>query len=72
MQPDTTVLGHTLAQLVETLRYKPEGREFDSRWYFGILHWHNPSGRTIVLGMTQPLTETSTRNIFCWVKAADA
>jgi len=24
--------GHTMAQLVETLRYKPEGRGFDSRW----------------------------------------
>ena len=23
-------------QLVEALRYKPEGREFDSRWY----HWN--------------------------------
>ena len=24
--------GHALAQLVEALRYKSEGREFDSRW----------------------------------------
>ena len=24
--------GHVVAQLVEALRYKPEGREFDSRW----------------------------------------
>jgi hypothetical protein len=24
--------GHAVAQLVEALRYKPEGREFDSRW----------------------------------------
>jgi hypothetical protein len=23
---------HPVAQLVEALRYKPEGREFDSRW----------------------------------------
>ena len=23
----------------------------------GIFHWHNPSGRTMVLGSTQPLTE---------------
>jgi hypothetical protein len=30
-----------VAQLVEALRYKPEGRGFDSRW----CHWHNPSGR---------------------------
>ena len=27
--------GHAVAQLVEALRYKPEGRGFDSRW--GIL-----------------------------------
>jgi len=30
----------------------------------GIFHWHNPSGRTMALGMTQPLTEMSTRNIY--------
>jgi len=29
----------------------------------GIFHWRNPSGRPVVLGSTQPLTETSTRNI---------
>ena len=28
-----------------------------------IFHWHNPSGRTMALGSTQPLTEMSTRNI---------
>ena len=27
---------HAVAQLVEALRYKPEGREFDSRWR----HWN--------------------------------
>ena len=26
-----------------------------------IFHWHNPSGRTVALGSTQPLTEMSTR-----------
>jgi hypothetical protein len=26
------VMGHAVVQLVETLRYKPEGRGFDSRW----------------------------------------
>ena len=26
----------------------------------GIFHWHNPSNRTMALGSTQPLTETST------------
>jgi len=30
----------------------------------GIFHWHNPSGRTMALGSTQPLTEMSTRNIY--------
>ena len=29
----------------------------------GIFHWHNPSGRTMALGSTQPLTEISTRNV---------
>jgi hypothetical protein len=29
----------------------------------GIFHWHNPSGRTMALGLTQPLTGMSTRNI---------
>jgi hypothetical protein len=27
--------------------------------------WHNPFGRTMALGSTQPLTEMSTRNISC-------
>ena len=30
----------------------------------GSFHCHNPSGRTMALGLTQPLTEMSTRNIF--------
>jgi hypothetical protein len=29
-------VGHVVAQLVEALRYKPEGRGFDSRWR----HWN--------------------------------
>jgi hypothetical protein len=28
----------------------------------GVIRWHNPSGRTIVLGSTQLLTEMNTRN----------
>jgi len=28
-----------------------------------IFHWHNPSGHTMTLGLTQPLTEISTSNI---------
>ena len=33
---------------------------------------HNPSGHTMALGSTQPLTEMSTMNIPWWVKAAGA
>jgi hypothetical protein len=38
----------------------------------GIFLWYNPSGRTMTLGSTQPLTEMSTRNISWGVKAAGA
>jgi hypothetical protein len=38
----------------------------------GIFHLHTPSGRTMDLGLTQPLTEMSTRNISWGVKAAGA
>ena len=38
----------------------------------GIFHWHNPSGRTVDLGLTQCLTVMSTRNISWGVKAASA
>ena len=38
--------------------------------FIGIFHWYNPSGRTMALGLTQPLTEMSTRNISWGVKAA--
>jgi hypothetical protein len=36
----------------------------------GFFHWHNPLGRTMVLGSIQPLTEMSTRNISWVVNAA--
>jgi hypothetical protein len=35
----------------------------------GIFRLHNPSGRIMALGSTQPLTEMSTRNISWGVKA---
>jgi len=38
----------------------------------GVFHGHNPSGRTMALGLSQPLTEMSTRNISWGVKAAGA
>ena len=44
--------------MVKALHYKSEGHRFNSRrcqWNF----LHNPSGRTMALGSTQPLTEMS-------------
>ena len=38
----------------------------------GIFHWHNPSGRTMVLGSTRPWREMSARNVSWGVKAAAA
>jgi hypothetical protein len=54
-----------VAQLVEVLRYKPEGRGFDSQQC-------HPSGPIIALGSTQTLTEMSTNNTSCGVKVAGA
>jgi hypothetical protein len=52
---------HAVTQLVKALRYKPEGRTFDSRW----CHWNFslifPPGRIMTLKSTQSLTEKSTR-----------
>ena len=71
-RPNDIWWAHAVAQLVEALRCKPEGRGFDSRWY----HWNffidNPSCRTMALELTQPLIEMSTRNISWGVKAAGA
>jgi hypothetical protein len=35
---DLLVTGHAVAQLVEALRYKSEGRGFDSRWCIWNFH----------------------------------
>jgi hypothetical protein len=51
---------YSVAQLVEALCYKPEGRGIESRWG-GFFNLPNPSNRTIALGSTQPLTVMSTR-----------
>ena len=59
-------------QLVEALCYKPAGRGLDSRTLIRIFHLPNPSGRTMDLRSTRPLTEISTRDISWVVKAAGA
>jgi hypothetical protein len=38
----------------------------------GIFHIYDPSGCTMALGLTQPLTEMSTRNISLGIKVAGA
>ena len=38
----------------------------------GIFRLHNPSGRNMALGLTQPLREMNVRNISCGIKAAGA
>ena len=38
----------------------------------GMFHDRNPSGRTMILGSIQPLTEISTMNILWGVKAVGA
>jgi len=58
--------GSVRGQLVEALRYKPAGRGFDSR------RCHLNFSLTMALELTQPITEMSTRNISCGVKAAGA
>jgi hypothetical protein len=59
-----------MAQLVEALRYKPEGRGFDSQFVTRIFYSRNPSGRTMALGLTQPLIEINTKNISWGLKVA--
>jgi hypothetical protein len=41
-----------------------QARRSRVRFFF---HWHNPSGRTLALGLTQPLREIRTRNISWWL-----
>jgi hypothetical protein len=56
-----------VAQLVEALRYKLGGSIPD-----GAIEIFHLYGRTLALGLTQPLTEMSTRNNSWGVKAAGA
>ena len=61
-----------VAQLVEALATNQKVAGSIPDGVIGIFHLHNPSGRTMALGLTQPLTEMSTRNISWGVKAAGA
>jgi hypothetical protein len=59
--------------LVEALCYKTEVRGFDSFCGYCIFFFNlpNASSRAVALGLTQPLTEMSTRKSF-WGKALPA
>jgi hypothetical protein len=53
----------------QALCYKPE---LIPNCVMGNFHWHNPSSCMMTLGMTQRLTEMSTRNKYWEVKVASA
>jgi hypothetical protein len=61
-----------VATVVDALHYKPADRGFDSEGVIGIFQCCNPSGRNTALGSTQPLTESSTKNISFGIKTAGA
>jgi len=65
-------MGHAVAQLVEALRYKPEGRGFDSRW----CHWNFSLKYSFRphygLDSNKSLKVMSTRNMSWGVKADSA
>ena len=60
-----------MAQLVEALRNKPEGRGSIPDGVIVIFPWLKRSGQPMALGSTQPLTEMSI-SISQGVKAAGA
>jgi hypothetical protein len=65
-------MGHAVASWMRhcATKRKVEGSIPDC--VIGIFHSHSPSGRAMTLGLTQPLTEMSTRNISLRVKSAGA
>ena len=60
--------GHAVAQLVEALRYKPEGREFDSRWCHWNFALYNPSSP----GVDSASNRNEYQEYFLGVNAAGA
>jgi len=61
---NNTTMGDHGSTVVKVLCYKSDGRWFDPSWcQVDISLTLNPSDRTMALGSTQPLTETSTRSI---------
>jgi len=74
LQINSIFTGHTVAR-DGRLRYCATSQEVARSIPDGVtgnFHWHNPSGRTKALRLTQPLMDMSTRNISWRVKAASA
>jgi hypothetical protein len=61
---------YVVAQLFEALCRKFAGSIPDS--VTGIFYWQNPSGRTMALGLTEPLNRSDYQEYFLGVKAAGA
>jgi hypothetical protein len=61
-----------VAQLVETLHYKPKVVGSTPSGVIGIFHLHNPSGRTMALGSTQPFNRHEYQGISWGIKVAGA
>jgi hypothetical protein len=57
-----------VAQLIEAPALQAGRSRLRFAMVIRILHGHNPSGRTVVLGSTQPPTEMSSSNISLGVK----
>ena len=71
------ILGHGTADLVispSSSRVSNYMGKFDPTIYtdIGIFRCYNPSDRTMTLGLTQPLTEMSARNVSWRVKKPSA
>ena len=60
-------MGHAVAQLVEALRYKSEGRGFDSHWNFSLTSFRPHHGP----GIDSASNRNEYQEYFLGVKAAD-
>ena len=58
------IYGHAVTQRVEALLQSPKVSGSIPDGVIGIFRRSNTSGRTMALGLTQPLTEMSTSNIY--------
>jgi len=65
-------MGHAVAQLVETLPYKPEGCGFDSRWCHWIFSFTSSFRPHYGPGIDSASNRNEYQEYFLGVKAAGA